>query len=31
MGVFDVGNVRDVPLYQDALKDTAQAVAERTE
>lgn len=31
MGVFELGNVRDVPLYEDALKYAAQAVAEPAE
>jgi hypothetical protein len=31
MGVFELGSVRDVPLYEDALKCAAHAVAEWTE
>jgi hypothetical protein len=31
MGVLELANVRDVPLYEDALKHAAQAVAERGE
>jgi len=31
MGVLGLENVRDVPLYEDALKYAAQAVAEHAE